>query len=210
LTVALLLAGTARGQQVVSYFAAIPQSSTDWAQTFQLPGFDSRMGTLTQVKLSFTGEVWQSLFAENKNATGANYDLSVATDFALGKSDGTTLLTFPPISLQRTGTLGIYDGALDWAGTSGVTFDQHVSESGIYLDSSLSGYLAGPVIFSASTLTAQGLVVSGGNSSTGISASAAAQLSVEYTCTAIPEPSTYAAILGMTALGIVTIRRRKT
>lgn len=208
LVAGLMLAGAAQAQQVVSYFAAIPQSTTNWTKTLQLPGFDASLGTLSQVKLSYAGEAWQSLFAENSSASGSTYNLTTTATLAVGKQGGPTLVSLAPMSFNRTGSVGAFDGNLDFAGSSGVTFSQHVTGNGVFFDSDLASYLtASPINFSA-TAAGVSTLISGGNFAKGASTSAAASLSVEYTYAAIPEPSTYAVILGTVMLGFVTIRRR--
>mgnify|MGYP000576388004 CR=1 FL=1 len=209
LIASFLIAGAAQAQQVISYFAQIPQATTNWTQTLQLPSFDSGLGTLTQVKLSYTGDVWQSLFAENTSlANASTYNLTTTATLTLGKQGGPTLFAPTPIAFNRAGPVLGYDGNLDFGGTSGVTFNQQTTVNGTYFDGDLPSYLGlGPINFVAS---ASGLstLISGGNFVKGALTSAATGLSVEYTFTAIPEPSAYAAIFGAAALAFVTIRRR--
>ena len=209
LVAGLMLAGAAQAQQVVSYFAQIPQSTTNWTKMPQLPGFDSNLGTLTQVKLSYSGEVWQSLFTENQDGNGSSYDLLTTATLSLAKTGGPALFTPAAIVLHRTGSVTAFDGSFDFGGTSGVTFSQDQTVSGMYLDPSLASYIStSPIGFTA---TARGVSSwsTSGNSASGALTSAASSLGVEYTYVAIPEPSAYAALLGAAVLGIVTIRRKQ-
>lgn len=209
LVAGLMLAGAAQAQQVVSYFAAMPRTTTSWTKALQLPGFDTNLGTLTQVKLSYSGEAWQSLFAENSSAGGSTYDLTTTATLTVGKQAGPTLVSLAPMGFHRTGSVGAFDGNLDFVGSSGVTFSQHVMGNGVFFDADLASYLSmSPINFSASA-SGVSTLISGGNFAKGASTSAAASLSVEYTYAAIPEPSTYAVILGAAMLGFVTIRRRQ-
>jgi hypothetical protein len=208
LVAGLILAGTAQAQQVVSYFSDIPRTSTNWTQTFQLPSFDSTLGTLTQVKFTYSGEVLQSVYAENIGSVGTPFDLTSTTTVGISKNGGPSLSS-TPVSLHRTGNLASYDGNFDFAGTSGVSYNSDVTFGGVYLDSNLASYLSGTPIDFIASATGVGSLIAGGNSQTGQSSEAAANLKVEYTYTAIPEPSIYALLLGAIVLGIVTIRRQK-
>src|ERR1035437_1220340 len=124
LFVSLLLTSVAQAQQVLAYFVQIPASTPDWNQIVQVPGFDSSLGALTQVKLSFAADVWQSLYAENRSCAPSTYDLSTSATLNLSKFGGPALITFDPVTLHRTGSLAAFDGKLNYAGASGFRFCQ--------------------------------------------------------------------------------------
>jgi hypothetical protein len=210
LLLASFLAVSAQAQQVVTYFASVPQSTTNWTRSLQLPQFDPALGTLSQVKLLLDGEVWQSLFGENMSAGSSSYDFTTTATFKLDRSGGPTLLTTVPLVFNRAGPIGGFDGGLDFGGTSGVTFDQHaLAQSGTYIDLNHLDYIGlGNCDFIASASGVSSLI-SGGNFAKSATTSAAASIGVEYTYAPIPEPSTYAALLGAVALTFVTIRKRR-
>ncbi len=209
LVAGLLLTSVAQAQQVISYFAQIPQTTTNWTQTLQLPGFDSNLGSLTQVTLSYEGNIWQSVFAENKNHSSAYYHLSNTASLSLAKLAGPTLIAANPFVFNRSGSLTAFDGLADYSGTSGVTFNNKVTISGVYQDANISSYQdVSLVAFTATALGDNNLILCR-YLNDGALTTAAASVRVEYGFAAIPEPSTYAAIMGVSALALVAIRRRR-
>ncbi|HVP45694.1 MAG TPA: choice-of-anchor E domain-containing protein [Bryobacteraceae bacterium] len=209
-----LLCASAQAQSILSYYAAIPKSATNWtpAKDLQLPGFDASLGTLTEVKLTYSAEIWQTLFAENLSAgSTATYDLTTTATFTLGRADGPTLInnSASPTVFHQTGSLGTYDYVPDFGGTSGITLNQDTVISGLYLDPNLAAYVSlAPIDFSATALATSTLVMHGGTGSDGAATAAAATLRVDYTYAAIPEPGAYGALLGLAALGMIIRRRR--
>ena len=211
---AAALVAVVQAQQVVSYYAEIPNVPTDSPQTLSLPGFDSALGNLTEVKLTYTGQIWQSVFGENIGNASTTYDLSTTTQLALAKADGPTLFSPPSFSLKRKGGVGAYDGTTDSAGASGVRFDQSIVTDGIYIDPELAHYIGVDAINFKASASSVSQLLSEGIFAKGLSVSILAGLSVDYTFTSlasIPEPSAYAALMGgAVLLGILRQRRRLT
>ncbi len=209
----LAIAGAAaRAQGVLSYYSQFPAvglANADWSETLDLPGFDSNLGTLTQVTLNYSGEVLQTIDAENTAGAEASYDLASNAALAVYNAGGLCLFDPGPINLHRAGTLSAFDGALDFAGTSGVGFQQDTRTTDSLNDPNLGAYIdAGVLHFLASATDAMALS-SGGDSVNGGSTSAAVRLGVTYAFTPIPEPAAYAALLGLFVLGYVAIHRRQ-
>ena len=218
---ALLLAGAVQAQQIVSYVTSplsplLTGTPTSATRTVQLPGFDFNLGTLTAVKLTFDGFVQQRARGEffNNAGTGTSpFSYNVATTVALDRSGGPDLLDFAPVTLVGAGTRqSLFDGVFDFAGPSG--FDTALITTAL-LDSCfapqnlLASYISVSPINYLVTATGNSSVSGPGNFSAGTTNLVGGFLGVEYTYTAIPEPSTYAAILGVATLGYAALRRRK-
>lgn len=208
---ALAFAAAVQAQQVVSYYAEIPNVTSGTPQVIELPGFDTALGNLTAVKLTYTGEIWQSVFGENMNSTSSTYDFSNTAQLSLAKDNGLTLFAPPAFTLKRKGVAGVYDGSVDFANASGFRFNQNVANSGVYVDPELAQYAGVQAInFKASTMSFSSLDAVG-NFAKGSSLSALASLSVDYTftpLTAIPEPGTYAFLVGGVMMMAVAYKRR--
>ena len=199
----------AHAQQVVSYFVDLPANEASWSKTVRLPGFDSSLGTLTQVKLSFTGDVRQSVFAENQSGGCAAFDLTTATKLALQVACGQPLFATEPLIFRQSGKIGAFDGTLDFAGTSGVRFSRDSPLEGAYWDSHLEKYQGrSSVEFLVSALS-RSILGARCDFTAGSSTSAVVGLRVDYTYAAIPEPATGAALLGAGALVTVVLWRRR-
>lgn len=99
-------------------------SGTDWGTThadLQLPKFNPALGTLTAVEVTQTTGIKSSMKVESRNAGGRTDKFDLTTANATVQAPGTAKLTsfLPPQSKSNTFTA--YDGATDYAGTSGWT-----------------------------------------------------------------------------------------
>lgn len=205
-----MLAGAARAE-VVSYATSTgpTQQATNWSTTLNLPAFDASLGTLTAVKFSYKGDVLHTIFAENLNALPSSYDLLSQVNLQLTHEGGLTLFAPAPLVFNATGNQAAFDGLLDFDGASGDTLLHEGTWSDDYFASSLLPYIGSTPLSFAATAVSSFSNEGGGNFATGGEATAGASLTVEYTFTPIPEPSTYAALLGGAALGFAALRRRQ-
>jgi hypothetical protein len=90
----------------------------------ELQQFNPDLGQLTQLTLMLTGTVTGNFAAEATRARGGPYvfTFTLKSAFSLGLPDnaGGAPLTVTP-SWVETRTVGLYDGTLDFGGTSGAT-----------------------------------------------------------------------------------------
>jgi hypothetical protein len=199
--------GALRAQSVISYVASIPQSSADWSKTIGLQGFDSTLGTLTQVQLIYSEQTWQSIFAENLSGMKSAFDLTSNATVGWTAAGATMPFYALTTGVHQVGTLGSFDGTIDYSGLSGINFGSTGSTSGSMFDSDLARYLTNGLVDFTATVVGTSALTGGGNLLMGATTSAAASLEVKYTYTPIPEPSSYAALLGVITLGLVMGRR---
>lgn len=201
-----VLAPFASAQGILSYVGSVPQTSTNWSSTITLPGFDSTVGTLTRVQLTFSPEAWQTLQAENLDPVSEPYSLQGTVTIDLNRLNGPTLLAPNPVTLARSGTLGAFDGNLDFGGSSGVTFTQDTPLTLTTSDANFSAYLDKPSVTFQIVSTGTSKLTGGGNVAEQATSSAAAQLTVAYSYSPIPEPEAIAAYLAGGALVLVSAR----
>jgi hypothetical protein len=212
----MLLGGAATASELLTYFASTPLASTGTPRTIQLPGFNPDFGTLTEVRLTYWGEVLQTGKVENTGAlTPMNYTLSGTAGLSLSKAGGPVLFASPAgtFSFTQGGSISSpFDGSIDFGGASGLTYlagDTDWSAPAAYLDPDLAAYLgSGLLNFTSLATSTGGLSITAGNGLGTLATKASATLQVDYTYTLIPEPSTYAAGLGLVVFAAAALRRR--
>jgi uncharacterized repeat protein (TIGR01451 family) len=107
--------------QTKTYTATFPSTLTNFNLTQDLPQFDPSLGTLLSVDITNTGSITTDIKAENTS------DTSPTT--ITGTVGGNMTLTGPGVSLttnpdRNTGNFdaGVFDGALDFQGASGLDY----------------------------------------------------------------------------------------
>jgi hypothetical protein len=175
--------------------------------------FDPSLGTLNSVSLTLqaSGTVFATEF--NSTSVNQNYSNSWATlNFGVKGPDGSTISIHPTTGLPGfAGTAAPY--AIQITGSSPFS----LSPASVYASSSnLGAYEAPGGGFFTLSFNSDGVpdgpISSSIQAPSGVSTSGDATVqgtvTVTYSYTPIPEPATYAGLLGAAALGLV-IRRRK-
>ncbi len=105
---------------------SIPATDTNWSTPPAPPDpltfdqFDATKGTLTQVTIRFDSALTGSMAAENfSTSSTCDVTLDWGADVTLDTTDG--VLTSDLGQTETPPTLSIFDGTLDFGGTSGVT-----------------------------------------------------------------------------------------
>ena len=217
LTAMLCAAMTGAHATPLSYSSNIlPDQSTNWSNYLDLQQFDPALGTLQSVTVELFAHLAGSAKAESHNNTAANITLSLQAQLKLANPNdpGSTLVTTTSM-LQRNFTAGSYDGAQDYAGSSGVSFSNLVtsaSHSATFFDTSTLALFTGQGLVHAPLSATAGSGYSGpGNVRTSLLTQAGgyATVSYEYQALAVPEPGTLALTLaGLAMLGLLTGRRK--
>lgn len=211
---ALVALGTTAQAAVLTYTDAIISTATDWTSTLSVPKFNPALGTLTNINITLTGTVLGNVMVESMSASPANVTTNLAASLTLTRPDSTTLLvSFPAFTATQAFTA--YDGTLDFAGTSGITYAAINSSQTAFVstpppatDLSLftgSGTISLPIsAHGASSVTGSGNLVAG------FQTRAAAMLQIDYIydAIAVPEP-TALALLGLGVIGAGMRRRRR-
>ena len=205
-----LLGATAHAQTSGPFTFTLAQATTDFTNsTITLPKFDPTLGTLTEVDLSeslngvFNGTV------TNTSAGAANF--RVTEDVNLVLSTGATpLLTPGGVDLLATQT---YTGLAAGASSPFGPFTPTVADSAVYTSGSLFNAFVGPgnIGFTLSTLTGTTTLGGGGNITNAINTTAGGTVTVLYRfqTSSVPEPGTFAMLVGMGISGSAFLIRRK-
>jgi hypothetical protein len=89
--------------------------------TISIPAFDSSLGSLQAVEISFVGTAGGTVGVENLDMAGQTLEAgyNAGLDFSIdGTAEGTAAATGPTQSFSA----GTFDGTVDFAGNSGTTF----------------------------------------------------------------------------------------
>lgn len=195
----------------------ITEKKTDFVETLMFDLFDDDGGTreLISVQFSLMAQTNGVARAENRGSSITTVTAQLNTEITLVDAMNNVVASSSP-SLEKTATLGAWDGTLDYAGLSGIDFEDFnttVSTSGaLNTPTDLSAFIgmgSGSIIFQAYAIS---IVDGSGNLTTevGTRASGSASITFEYedsleTSEAVA-PS-HLALLGMGLLGMFSLRK---
>jgi hypothetical protein len=116
-----VLAPTASAEErTVTFQVTVPQKATSWSDTAALPRFNPTLGELRTVGLQVDTHLAGTTGVENLTTAPATLTatLSATTTVARPGPAGAVITTQLP-SASSTLSLGAFDGAIDYTGTSG-------------------------------------------------------------------------------------------
>ncbi len=212
---AVLCGSFAQAQADTITFTADKLSArTPWNTVLSLGKFDTNLGTLTSIDFSIAGTVRGTGRVENTADEAQTVTLSLGSVLTLKRPDGSTLVVTNPVFSQSF-DLGGFDGVSDYAGTSGASTGlqtaskQDQVSSTVDADFTLFSQAGGGTIGLGVTSNSASKVIGSGNEDTSFMTFAAGTASVtyNYTVAAVPEPESYAMLLG--GLGLLAFARRR-
>lgn len=201
-TTALLMPFNSQATQAasVSYSASTGDfATTNWTKALNIQKFDTKLGTLTGVVFSLTGDIQGTVKAENESNRAATITTELKSSLKLSSADvfGLPLIETIPL-YQAVQSVGRYDGKRDFGGTSGFSSgllsatktDTKTYDNTNPFYSFISQAVSGPgnITF---TLDALGLsnATGSGNITSNFTNLAKAGLTVTYNYDAAPPPS---------------------
>ena len=191
---ALCLGAAVAAANTASYSAGVPLQTTDWTVTLDIPKFDSTLGTLQNVSIEVRDSLVHKIEFENKSPNSSStFSDSTYVTVDVMRPASTSFVT-AIAKIYRTASVGVFDNTVDYAGTSGVTFDGIVDYA---ISSSSTSAAADLALFTGTgtiPLPCQARAnfrygYSGGNASSKLTTQAAAMVLVTYTYQAAVVPS---------------------
>ncbi|TFW13952.1 choice-of-anchor E domain-containing protein [Duganella callida] len=191
---------------VLNYTKSSAAGALDFAK------FDATLGTLESVQVQLFSNLGTTVKVENTSTSSASTI----------KATAGALLTFTLSGVSQTLTssdshtfnASVFDGLSNYAGTSGgsYTFSSPFSSSSTYSDAASLALFSGTGSAHANLAASTTSVIAGisGNTRSLVLPSFSGYAKVTYTyATPVPEPETYAMLLGGLALVGAIARRRK-
>ena len=176
---------------------SVPQTTTDFTTFVAASTFDSSLGTLASISISFTDSANMHGFVQNTSASAQKF--TVTEDSKVSLSYGASTLLTNDLTIQQSYTnLGPTQSAQFAVSNPVGSAGPMTISSGPLFDAFLQP--SSNVMLTFSTLTSTTVVGGGGNISTGIYSTAAATFTIDYLYTpfaSVPEPSS----LAMTLIG---------
>ncbi|MBK7876149.1 MAG: choice-of-anchor E domain-containing protein [Planctomycetes bacterium] len=112
----------AEAQQVQTqcFTDSVVLQNTNWTSSVSLPKFDPNLGTLTGIQFQLAGNSTGSARAESLDASPSNVTLTFQNTISLTRPDNSVIVVAIPQAIFND-SLAVFDGTIDFAGTSGVS-----------------------------------------------------------------------------------------
>jgi hypothetical protein len=212
LALGLAVASAALARPTETFSNSFATTATTFNTSLSFPKFDSSLGTLNSITFQLFGSVLGNAKGESLDASPATLTLTLAASLNLQRPDNTSIVVTIP-TINNTFNATAFDGVIDFAGTSGITYTAQAGSSTNAVTLSGGSDLA---LFTGSGSIVLPVTGTGSSSGSGAgnlltqfatSASASAQVTYNYSTATVPEPKVYGAIGAVACLGLLGYRR---
>ena len=213
----LIVAASAANAATVTYtdtteMLSEASATTNWDKTLELPDFDTSLGTLTGVQLTYFGEIQGDAKVESLDMTAAMVTVNLSAELSFTLQGDLRKVLIPTIS--ESVSLTPFDGTIDYAGGSGNDFGKLAtseSESGPLFASNFGQYTDGVMNVFEVNAAAASSATGSGNIVSQFGSRALARVRIVYTYEPTPvvnvaTPS-HLALLGLGLIGVAGVRR---
>ena len=196
----------------------ITMSTTNWTDTISVADFDTSLGTLTSVSFTLTGSLEGDAKLESLDAAPATVKVTLEGQIKLFDLDNNLLNVSVPTT-NETFNASVFDGGIDFGGTSGIDFgtltasdtDGPTTLSSLTTSLTLADFTDGVANVFNISAQAQSNASGAGNVITQFGTRAGAMVSIVYTYVPTPvvgvsSPS-HIALLGLGLVGLAGVRR---
>lgn len=201
--------------EVLTFTASKPTTLTNWTDVLSVSKFNTNLGTLNSITFELGGTVSGTGRAESLDGSASTITLALSSLLTLTRPDGSTIVITNPVFSKAYGVTA-FDGTIDFAGNSGANTGA-VSSSQVETkittsasDFALFSQAGGGTVNLGLGATGLSNGTGAGNLITQFGTSASGEIKVSYDYTvaaAVPEPETYAMLIGGLAL-LGMVRRR--
>ena len=199
---ALMVSAEMASADTITQTLTFGPATTPWTHTFSFVGFDTALGTLTQVSDTLTEHLAGTVDVVNNGS---------APTFFVGLLTNTASKSLPGLSISLANTSNAVFGALAPGESSGSMLLAGVSSSSAAIISGLSSYEVASVLANAMDTSTPVFASSTGNAAATFTHTGEITDQLVYTLTPlapIPEPGTLA-ILSSSLAGLFFICRRR-
>ena len=184
------LTATLARADLLTHSTTIPLAPTNWAHVALLPRFNPALGTLEGVSISLTGHIEGTARYENLDSEPAVLTIDFTADLKVRRPDTNAVLLSSTPAFHQIDQVAAFDGTIDFAGTSGETYNAIVSNATSHvvppfpLDAADMALFvgAGNAVFNVSAV-GNSIASGSGNLIVGFTQSASAVLTITYTYT---------------------------
>lgn len=114
---------------VLTHTATVPLQNTNWTQIASLPRFNPVLGTLEGVSVTILGHIEGTAKYESLDTQPATITIHFQANLSVKRPDNNAVLLSSTPVFSRVDQVTAFDGVLNFAGTSGATYNAISSDA---------------------------------------------------------------------------------